>query len=102
MKLSKTIDSAKKKKYLIISEEELEELLSTSELLVEENTYMSDKIRLLKYRGQLILQEKTTKDEYIIRSMVTKEDAEKFINERLEIYNRMWDGCGCKVEYYSK
>ena len=101
MKLSKTIDSAKKKKYLIISEEEFEELLSTSELLVEENTYMSDKIRLLKYRDQLILQEKTTKDEYIIRSMNTKEDAEKFINERLEVYNRMWDGCGCKVEYYS-
>ena len=102
MKLSKTINSVKKKKYLIISEEDLDELLSTSELLVEENTYMSDKIRLLKYRDQLILQEKTTKDEYIIRSMNTKEDAEKFINERLEIYNRMWDGCGCKVEYYSK
>ena len=101
MKLSKTINSVKKKKYLIISEEDLDELLSTSELLVEENTYMSDKIRLLKYRDQLILQEKTTKDEYIIRSMNTKEDAEKFINERLEIYNRMWDGCGCKVEYYS-
>jgi len=101
MKLSKTINSVKKKKYLIISEEDLDELLSTSELLVEENTYMSDKIRLLKYRDQLILQEKTTKDEYIIRSMNTIEDAEKFINERLEIYNRMWDGCGCKVEYYS-
>jgi len=101
MKLSKTINSVKKKKYLIISEEDLDELLSTSELLVEENTYMSDKIRLLKYRDQLILQEKTTKDEYIIRSMNTKEDAEKFINERLEVYNRMWDGCGCKVEYYS-
>jgi hypothetical protein len=101
MKLSKTINSVKKIKDLIISEEELDELLSTSELLVEENTYMSDKIRLLKYRDQLILQEKTTKDEYIIRSMNTIEDAEKFINERLEIYNRMWDGCGCKVEYYS-
>jgi uncharacterized lipoprotein YehR (DUF1307 family) len=101
MKLSKTINSVKKIMYLIISEEELDELLSTSELLVEENTYMSDKIRLLKYRDQLILQEKTTKDEYIIRSMNTKEDAEKFINERLEVYNRMWDGCGCKVEYYS-
>ncbi len=100
MKLSKTIDSTKKKRCLIISEEELDELLSNSEVLIEENTYMSDKIRLLKFQNQLILQEKTTKDEYIIRSINTKEDAEKFINERLEIYNRMWDGCGCKVEYY--
>jgi len=32
--------------------------------------------------------------------MKTKKEAEEFIKERLEIYNRMWDGCGCKVDYY--
>jgi len=100
MKFSYIIDSLKKKKYLIISKEVLDDLLSNSELIIEENTYMSDKIRLLKYKDQLILQEKTTKDEYIIRSINTKEHAEQFINDRLEIYNRMWDGCGCKVNYY--
>lgn len=101
MNLSKTIASAKKKRYLIISEEELGELLSNSEVLIEENTYMSDKIRLLKFQDQLILQEKTTKDEYIIRSVNSLKEAKELIKERLEIYNRMWDGCGCKVEYYS-
>ena len=100
MKSSYIIDSLKKKKYLIISKEELDDLLSNSELIIEENTYMSDKIRLLKFNDQLILQEKTTKDEYIIRTINTKADAEIFINDRLEIYNRMWDGCGCKVDYY--
>lgn len=101
MNLSKTIASAKKKRYLIISEEEFGELLSNSEVLIEENTYMSDKIRLLKFQDQLILQEKTTKDEYIIRSVNSLKEAKELIKERLEIYNRMWDGCGCKVEYYS-
>ena len=96
MNSSYIIDSLKKKKYLIISEKELNDLLANSELIIEENTYMSDKIRLLKFNDQLILQEKTTKDEYIIRTINTKEEAEKFINDRLEIYNRMWDGCGAK------
>jgi hypothetical protein len=69
-------------------------------MIIEENTYISDKIRLLKFKDELILQEKTTKDEFLIRKMKTQKEAEDFMRDRLEIYNRMWDGCGCKVNYY--
>ena len=79
---------------------DLHELPSKSELILEENTYISDKIRLLKYKTDLFIQEKTIKNEYLIRVMKTKKEAEDFIKDRLEIYNRMWDGCGCKVKYY--
>ena len=101
MTINKIIASAKNKKYLIINEEDLKNLLSNSELIIEEDTYISDKIRLLKVKEELILQEKTTTGEYLIRIVKTKTEGEKFINERLEIYNRMWDGCGCKVDYYN-
>lgn len=94
------ISSAKKKKYMIISEVELNELLSNSNVIIEENTYISDKIRLLKYKTDLLIQEKSTKNEYLVRIMKTEKEAEKLIKERLDIYNRMWDGCGCKVNYY--
>ena len=100
MNVEGIISSVKKKKYLIISEDELNELLSNSKLIIEENTYISDKIRLLKYKTDLLIQEKSTKDEYLVRVMKTKKEAEEFIKQRLEIYNRMWDGCGCKVNYY--
>jgi hypothetical protein len=100
MNFQEVIASAKKKKYLIISEAELNELLANSKLMIEESTYISDKIRLLKYKTDLLIQEKTTKDEYLVRVMKTKKEAEDFIKDRLEIYNRMWDGCGCKVKYY--
>ena len=100
MNLEIIISSIKKKKFLMIGESELNELLSHSKMIIEENTYISDKIRLLKFKDELILQEKTTKDEFLIRSMKTQKEAEKFIKDRLEIYNRMWDGCGCRVNYY--
>lgn len=100
MNLERIISSVKKKKYLMISEAELKELLSLSKLVIEENTYISDKIRLLECNHELLLQEKTTKDEYLIREMKTKKEAEEFIKQRLEIYNRMWDGCGCRIDYY--
>jgi hypothetical protein len=100
MNLEKVVSTLKRKKYLIISEAELNELLSKSELLLEENTYLSDKIRLLKYNDDLLIQEKSTKEEFLIRRMNTRKEAEDLIKERLDIYNRMWDGCGCKVDYY--
>jgi hypothetical protein len=100
MKISDVISSAKKKKFLTISRDELNDILTQSKILIEENTYISDKIRLLEYEDELILQEKTTKDEYLIRRMSTQKEAEQLIKERLEIYNRMWDGCGCRIEYY--
>jgi len=100
MNLERIISSIKKKKYLMISEPELNELLSHSKMIIEEDTYISDKIRLFEFEDDLIIQEKTTKDEYLLRVMKTKKEAEEFIKERLDIYNRMWDGCGCKVDYY--
>jgi hypothetical protein len=100
MNLEKVVSTLKRKNYLTISEAELNELLLKSELILEENTYISDKIRLLKFQSALLLQEKTTNDEFLIRIVKTKTEGEDLIKERLEIYNRMWDGCGCKIDYY--
>jgi hypothetical protein len=101
MNLEKILISNKKKNYSIINKEDLNEILLNSKILIEKDTHISDKIRLLKLNDELILQEKTTKDEYLIRIMKSKKEAEKFIKQRLEIYDKMGDGCGCKVEYYT-
>lgn len=100
MNLEKIIAVAKKKKYTIVKQDDLKELLSQSKIIIEKDTHISDKIRLLKYKDELFIQEKSNKDELVVRIMKTKKEAEEFIKERLEIYDRMWDGCGCRVEYY--
>ena len=100
MSIQKIVNATKKKNYSLIKEEDLKELLSQSKVIIEKDTLISDKIRLLKFEKELLIQEKTTKDEFIIRLMKTKKEAEDFIKQRLEIYDRMWDGCGCRVEYY--
>ncbi|MCW8810889.1 MAG: hypothetical protein OQJ93_06525 [Ignavibacteriaceae bacterium] len=100
MNLEKIISTAKKNKYSIINREELENLLSQSQTIIEKDTHISDKIRLLQMDNNLIIQEKTTKDELLIRFVKSKKEAEDLIEQRLEIYDKMWDGCGCKVDYY--
>lgn len=101
MEIKKIIYTVKRKKYIKIKPSELDALLAVSELIDEKDTLLSDKIRLLKYKDELLIQEKNDKDEFIIRSVKTLKEAEEFIEQRLEIYEKMWDGCGCRVEYYS-
>jgi hypothetical protein len=80
--------------------DELDRILSFSEIKFEKNTLISDFIRILKINGKIIVQEKTDKDEVALHLVVDEQEAEKLINERLDTYEKMWDGCGCKVKYY--
>jgi len=33
--------------------------------------------------------------------MNSLKEAEDFVKDRLDFYERKWDGCGCKIDYYS-
>jgi hypothetical protein len=50
-------------------------------------------------RNIVLVQEETPDREVLVRIRPTREAAEEFVAHRLETYERMWDGCGCKVDY---
>lgn len=101
MKSTEIMAEAKKKEYSVINEDDLNNLLSDSKIIIEKDTLISDKIRLLKFEDDFFIQEKSNKNEIIIRIVNSNSEGEIFINNRMETYDKMWDGCGCKVEYYS-
>ncbi|MDT3695976.1 MAG: hypothetical protein ROY99_06245 [Ignavibacterium sp.] len=100
MTIEEIFSKALNSKYIIIEDRELELLLKSAEILREENTYLSDSIRLLKYNGILFIQEITFNKEVLLRKMNSIKEADSFIQERLDYYERKWDGCGCKIDYY--
>ena len=86
--------------YLIIEEADLKTVLENSEIIGVEDTHLSDFIRVLKYDDKLFVQETTFKKEILIRKMNSMKDVDLFVQERLDYYERKWDGCGCKIDYY--
>ncbi len=90
--------SANLKLYLPI--EELERILSFAVIISEQNTLISDYIRILKIEDHIMIQEKTDKNEIALHLVKDEQEATEFVNERLETYEKMWDGCGCKIKYY--
>jgi hypothetical protein len=70
--------------YVIIQEDQLQALLKSSKIIKEVDTHLSDFIRVLNFDNNIFIQEMTFKKEIIIRRINSSEDADKFINERLD------------------
>jgi len=102
MTAKELMNKLKRKKIVILPEETLDDILKIKGLKIirEDDTHISDHIRILKINSVIILQERTTKHELSLRKLKSIEEANKVVNDRLETYEKMWDGCGCKVDYY--
>ena len=94
------INRLNNKKVVLLPPSKLKDLMNHFEIIKEIETFVSGKIRILKFDQMYYVQELTAKDEAAVRKMNSKEEAENFVNERMIIYEKMWDGCGCKVNYY--
>jgi hypothetical protein len=78
----------------------LVDLLEEAEVLRQENTCVAGWIRILSVDGAILVQEETPEGNALARRMHSIEDADTFVNDRLATYERMWDGCGCKIKYF--
>ena len=78
-----------------------DQVLGVGRLIREEDTKISGPIRIVEVDGLVAVLEQTPKNVILIRALPSIADAQRLVEDRLEIYDRMWDGCGCKVNYFS-
>lgn len=38
--------------------------------------------------------------ERVIRRLADEQAARRFVADRLDTYERMWNGCGCRIDYH--
>jgi hypothetical protein len=70
----------------------LERLLAVAEVVREENTGVAGPLRVLVLDGAILVQEQTPQRKLLLRTRPSLEEAMEFVDRRLEIYERMWDG----------
>lgn len=101
MDMKMLIDKMKQSPIYILSPTKLDDLLKQVEILLERDTLISGYIRILKYGSYYMTQETSDKNEIVLRLFATEDEARALVNDHLDTYDQMWDGCGCKVDYYS-
>jgi len=81
--------------------EALSELLEAAEVIRADDTCIAGWIRILRINDHFAVQEQTPDGELLVRRLISREAAERFIEDRLNDYERMWDGCGCTIDYHN-
>jgi hypothetical protein len=101
MDMHNLVQELESKKVKILPLDALDDLLKSTSIVFEKDTLISDLIRILQFEEYFITQEISTKKEAVLRLFHSKQEAEDLVNDHLKTYDMMWDGCGCKVNYYS-
>ena len=78
------------------------DLLERAIVLREDDTLISGMIRVLELDAAMLVQEQTPEGQVLVRAFESREAADAFVDDRLATYDRMWDGCGCKVRYFDE
>jgi hypothetical protein len=94
------IEKIQKSVVVSLDPERLPGLLEATETLRADDTRLSGWIRILRLDGQIVLQEETPDGEVLLRGLASREAAEQLVDQRLSDYERMWDGCGCRIDYH--
>ncbi len=68
--------------------------------VVREDTLLSGDIVVAAGPCGHVIVEQPRPDERTVRAAADLAAARAFVAERLATYDRMWNGCGCKVDYF--
>ncbi len=84
-----------------LDSEVLPELLEATEVIRSDDTCVAGWIRILRINEHFTVQEQAPGGEVLVRRLNSREAAESFVEDRLNDYERMWDGCGCTIDYHN-
>jgi hypothetical protein len=78
-------------------------LVASFETLRAQDTGIAGLIRVIRTEaGPAVAEYPTSSPLAVIRPFSSMEEAQAFVDERLETYERMWDGCGCRIDYFTR
>jgi hypothetical protein len=82
-----------------ISRAEWERLAPRFQVLEVHETRLAGQLLLVRGPAGLAAVERPERGRRVIRPLSDEVAARAFVQDRLDTYDRMWDGCGCRVDY---
>lgn len=82
------------------SREEWEAVAQAFPVVERHNTQLAGDLLIIRLGDVLAAVEAPSRDARVARLLGGPREARTFVERRLEEYERMWDGCGVKVDYF--
>jgi hypothetical protein len=64
-------------------------------------THIKGDLVVVRLDSRFAAVEEPLPNERVVRCLPNMDEVRRFVTDRLETYERMWDGCGCRIDYYS-
>jgi hypothetical protein len=100
MQAREVIEQLERQAVITLDGDDLSALLDNLTTIRADDTCVAGFIRILQFEGHYVVQEQTPEEEVLVRRLESRQVAERFVEHRLRTYERMWDGCGCKIDYH--
>ncbi|UCD23008.1 MAG: hypothetical protein JSW51_08020 [Gemmatimonadota bacterium] len=71
------------------------------ELVERHRTSVAGDLLIVRGKIELFAVEQPTPETRVARVLSDIPEASRFVAERMDQYERMWDGCGCRIDYNS-
>ena len=71
------------------------------EVLERHSTSIGGDLLIVRGDSLLAAVEQPAPGETVVRRLADRDEVHSFVEQRLQEYDRMWDGCGCRIDYYS-
>ncbi len=65
------------------------------------STFLAGDLLIVPVEHGFAAVEQPSPEERVVRRLHGDQDVRQFVQQRMDEYERMWDGCGCKIDYYS-
>ena len=84
-----------------LADVEWAELEDSCDEVERHDTIVAGDLLIVRTDAGLAAVEQPRSGERVVRLLGGIDAVRPFVQQRLSLYERMWDGCGCKVDYYS-
>jgi hypothetical protein len=88
-------------RFIVMQLAEWEAVAQQFEVLEAHDTRLAGRLLLVRGAGGLAVVEQPEPKLRVLRPFKDKAAARAFVAARLAAYERMWDGCGCRIDYYN-
>lgn len=83
-----------------LSASEWEDISSNFKEIERHKTQLAGDLIIIHVGGELAAVESPSREARVARLLGGREAARAFVEKRMEEYERMWDGCGVKIDYH--
>ena len=64
-------------------------------------TFIAGDLVIVRTEGGLAAVEQPSPDQRVVRRLSDLDEVREFVQRRKAEYERMWDGCGCRIDYHA-